>query len=76
MRSMKRFSCSSSFTENQYFTRMIPERTSISSKSGQLRRNSSYSSSEQKPITCSTPARLYQLRSKRTISPFDGKCCT
>ena len=28
----------------------------------------------QKPITCSTPARLYQLRSKITISPAAGKC--
>ena len=31
--------------------------------------------SEQKPMTCSTPARLYQLRSKMTISPAAGKCC-
>jgi hypothetical protein len=31
--------------------------------------NSQYSSSVQKPITRSTPARLYQERSKRTISP-------
>ena len=35
-----RFSCSSSFTENQYFTRMMPERTRISSKRGHDRRNS------------------------------------
>ena len=27
----------------------------------------------QKPMTCSTPARLYQLRSKITISPAAGK---
>ena len=27
-----------------------------------------------KPITFSTPARLYQLRSKMTISPAAGKC--
>ena len=26
-------------------------------------------------ITCSTPARLYQLRSKMTTSPAAGKCC-
>ena len=26
-------------------------------------------------MTCSTPARLYQLRSKMTISPAAGKCC-
>ena len=29
-----------------------------------------------KPITRSTPARLYQLRSKMTISPAAGKCAT
>ena len=45
--------------------RMIPERTSIRSNSGQERRNSRYSSSVQKPMTRSTPARLYQLRSKQ-----------
>ena len=27
----------------------------------------------QNPMTCSTPARLYQLRSKITISPAGGK---
>ena len=43
---------------------------------GQERRNSSYSSAVQKPMTCSTPARLYQLRSNRTISPAAGKCST
>ncbi len=31
-------------------------------------------SSVQKPITRSTPARLYQLRSKSTISPPAGRC--
>jgi hypothetical protein len=56
--------------------RMIPLRTSIRSNSGQERSNSWYSSSEQKPITRSTPARLYQLRSKRTISPAAGRCST
>jgi NAD(P)-dependent dehydrogenase (short-subunit alcohol dehydrogenase family) len=34
------------------------------------------SSSEQKPITRSTPARLYQLRSNSTISPAAGRCAT
>ena len=38
-------------------------------------RKRSYCSSVQKPITRSTPARLYQLRSKITISPAAGKCC-
>src|SRR5674476_124549 len=36
MRSWKRRSCSSSLTENQYLTRWMPERTSISSKIGQV----------------------------------------
>ena len=31
--------------------------------------------SVQKPMTYSTPARLYQLRSKITTSPAAGKCC-
>ena len=44
----------------------------IRSNCGQVRMNSSYSSSVQKPITRSTPARLYQLRSNRTISPAAG----
>ena len=47
--------------------------TTSRSNSGQARRNSQYSSSVQKPITCSTPARLYQLRSKSTISPAAGR---
>ena len=55
---------------------MMPERTSIRSNSGQERRNSAYSSSVQKPITRSTPARLYQERSNRTISPAAGRCAT
>src|SRR5258708_34531656 len=43
-RSWKRHSCSSSLTENQYLSRIIPERTSMRSKSGQERKNSVYSS--------------------------------
>src|ERR1700733_7021285 len=74
MRSLKRRSCSSSLTENQYFTNMMPDLISISSNSGHERRNSVYSSCVQKPITCSTPARLYQDRSNRTISPLPGRC--
>ena len=72
-RRWNRRSCSASETENQYLTTMIPERRSIRSNSGQARRNSWYSSSVQKPITRSTPARLYQLRSNRTISPAAGR---
>ena len=56
--------------------RMIPERTSMRSNSGQERMNSWYSSSVQKPITRSTPARLYQERSNRTTSPAAGRCAT
>src|SRR4029453_1247834 len=73
IRSWNLRSCSSSLTENQYLIKMIPERMSIRSNSGQDRRNSRYSSSVQNPITRSTPARLYQLRSNRTISPPAGR---
>src|SRR4051812_44891166 len=76
MRQRNRNSCSSSGIENQYLISWMPERTSIRSKSGTERKNSSYSSSEQNPMTFSTPARLYQLRSNRTISPAAGRCST
>src|SRR3954453_4358391 len=42
-RSWKRFSCSSSLTENQYLSRRIPLRTSIRSNSGHERSHSAYS---------------------------------
>ena len=45
------------------------------STSGQFFMKRSYCSSVANPITRSTPARLYQLRSKITISPAAGKCC-
>ena len=48
----------------------------IELNSGQERMNSATSSCVQKPITRSTPARLYQERSNRTISPGDGRCAT
>ena len=73
IRAWNRSSCSSSETENQYLIRMIPDRIIIRSNSGQDRINSRYSSSEQNRITRSTPARLYQLLSNRTISPAAGK---
>ena len=38
--------------------------------------NCSYSPVEAKPITRSTPARLYQERSNSTISPAVGRCWT
>jgi hypothetical protein len=75
-RAWKRFSCSVSLTENQYLISVIPLRTSMRSNSGHDRRNSSYSSSVQKPMTRSTPARLYQERSSRTISPLAGRWAT
>jgi len=61
-------------TSSQYFRRMIPLLTSTASKAGHPLRNFLYSSSVQKPMTCSTPARLYQLRSKITVSPPAGSC--
>src|SRR5208337_3024854 len=72
-RAAKRRRCSSRVTENQYLYRRIPERTSIRSISGHWRMNSRYSFGLQKPITRSTPARLYQERSKNTISPAAGR---
>src|SRR5215469_16818694 len=38
--------------------------------------NSRYSASVQNAITRSTPARLYQLLSNKTISPAEGRCAT
>jgi hypothetical protein len=68
--------CSRRDTENHSFTSVVPDRASIASNCGTSRRNSSYSSSVQNPMTRSTPARLYQDRSKRTISPRVGRCWT
>ena len=76
IRFRNRRSCSESLIENQYLIKMIPERTSIRSNSGQDRRNSRYSSSVQNPMTGSTSPRLYQLRSNRTISPAAGSSAT
>ena len=53
---------------------MIPSSTSRRSKIGHWCRKRRYSSGVQKPMTCSTPARLYQLRSNSTISPAAGRC--
>ena len=76
IRSRKRFSCSWSLTENQYLRSRIPSSISISSNSGHCRRNREYSAGVAKPITRSTPPRLYQLRSSSTISPAAGRCST
>ncbi len=48
-RCWKRRSCSSSLTENQYLSKIMPERISIRSNWGQEARNSRYCSSLQKP---------------------------
>ena len=62
-------------TSSQYLSRMIPESTIARLDGrGQLEGTVSLSSSVQNPITGSTPARLYQLRSKMTTSPAAGKC--
>ena len=53
---------------------MIPESTIAFSTAGTWSRNFWVSSGRQKPMTRSTPARLYQLRSKMTTSPAAGKC--
>ncbi|MNZ72510.1 hypothetical protein D3C78_908900 [compost metagenome] len=73
MRSARRRSCSSALTSSQYLMRMIPDSTIIFSNSGTTLRKRSACSSVQKPITRSTPARLYQLRSKITTSPAAGR---
>src|SRR5215475_461663 len=75
-RSTKRRSCSSRDTENQYLNSLKPERTSICSNIGHCRMNSRYSLGVQNSITRSTPARLYQERSNRQISPAAGRWLT
>ena len=54
----------------------MPSSTSIRSKIGHWCMNRAYSCLVQNPMTCSTPARLYQDRSNRTISPAVGRCAT
>src|SRR3974377_2024921 len=76
MRALKRFSCSSSLTLNQYFTRMMPLRMSMSSNGGQERKNSVTSSSEQELMTRSEPAPVYQDGAKMPHSPAAGRCAT
>ena len=71
-----RVRCSDWVTENHSLVSEKPLSTSISSNSGACRRKISYSRSVQKPITRSTPARLYQDRSNSTISPAVGSWVT
>ncbi len=73
-RDRNRSCCSASLTENQYLRSKMPSSTSSRSKIGHWCRNRAYSSLVQNPITCSTPARLYQLRSNSTIWPAAGRC--
>ena len=54
----------------------MPLATSERSNPGAWRMNSMYSRGVQKPITRSTPARLYQERSNITISPAVGRWAT
>ena len=73
MRDSSRRVCSSALTSSQYLMKMMPESTIAFSTAGTAFRNCFTSSLEQNPITRSTPARLYQLRSKITISPAAGQ---
>src|SRR6478609_11444381 len=66
--------CSSGPTSSQYLIRMIPESTIAFSTAGACSKNLVVCSGVQKPITRSTPARLYQERSKMITSPAAGKC--
>ena len=65
---------SSGLTSSQYLMRMIPDSIIVFGHSGTACRNFFACASVQNPITRSTPARLYRLRSKITISPAAGKC--
>src|SRR5262249_40800090 len=76
MRARKRRSCSLLLTSSQNLINRMPLSTMVRSNDGHRSRNSRYCCLLQKPITCSTPARLYQLRAKMTISPAAGKCAT
>ncbi len=73
MRDSSRRVCSSMLTSSQYLIRMMPDRIISFSNAGTPLRNCSTSSLGVKPITRSTPARLYQLRSQITISPAAGR---
>src|SRR5215472_798923 len=74
MRLSRRRVCSPGLTSSQYFSSKIPSSTMAFSNPGTSSRNRSVSPGLQKPITRSTPALLYQLRSKITTSPAAGKC--
>ena len=73
-RSWKRLSCISWPRSSQNLKKMMPSRTICFSKRGVSSRKCWCCSGVQKPMTGSTPARLYQERSKVTNSPAVGKC--
>jgi hypothetical protein len=75
MRAWNRRCCSFCPTSIQYLMTIIPASTIYLSETGQSSRNFLCCFGVQKPITCSTPARFYQLRSKVTTSPAAGKYC-
>src|SRR3984893_249498 len=74
MRASSRLVCSSGLASSPYFSRVIPSSTMAFSTPGIICRKCLACSSVQNPITRSTPARLYQLRSKITTSPAAGRC--
>src|SRR6516225_5655931 len=76
MRLSSRRVCSAGLTSSQYFSTRIPLSHMAFSTPGTSSRNRLVSGGVQKPITRSTPARLYQLRSKITTSPPAGNCVT
>src|ERR1700729_1324483 len=73
MRLFSRRGCSPGLPSSQYFSSRIPSSAMAFSTAGASCRNRSVCAGVQKPITGSTPARLYQLRSKITTSPAAGK---
>ena len=75
MRASNRLRCSSVLTSSQNLIRLMPPSIDEVLDIRAKLQKASYCSSVQNPMTCSTPARLYQLRSKITISPAAGKCC-
>ena len=56
------------------FEQRMPSSISIFSNGGTATKNASTWLGVAKPITLSTPARLYQLRSNRVIWPLSGRC--
>jgi hypothetical protein len=75
-RSFRRLACSVLETSSQNFTNFSPLSSIMDSKVGTSRRKVSCSSGVEKPITRSTPARLYQDLLKITVSPQAGRRAT